>query len=211
MGRDKLLLEYNGKSLLQYAVDLLSDLPVDERIIITTDARAEHIILPPGIRLCINYNPEIGQSESIRLAIEQTETQGMTQEIRSPVSSEEHKERKKSDPLCNSYNSSSYLFLNADQPRLTVKDVLQLLAVAKENPNMIIYPMIDDQPCSPTIFPNIFCSQLLNLTGDDGGRVIRNVNKEYCLAVTPTVPENFIDVDNEEDYHDLIDGKRTAC
>lgn len=180
MGEDKLLLSFHGKSLLQNAVDLLSNLPVYKRILVTTDARSKQIVLPPGIQLCINSNPHIGQSESIRLGIERTQGD----------SSDMMKE--------------AYLFLNADQPHLTVDDILQLLTIANNNQDMIIFPVIDEKPCSPTIFPSCYRVQLLNLSGDDGGRVIRNANREHCIAVTPNTPGNFTDVDNKEDYNDLI-------
>ena len=176
MGRDKLLLNYNGKSLLQIAIELLSELPVHERIIITTDARSEHITLPPGIRLCINKTPETGQSESIKLGIERTQGDG----------------------------SNAYLFLNADQPLLTVNDVSQIIATVDAHSEKIIYPLINNKPNSPTIFPAHFRPQLLKLSADEGGRVVRNNNHEHCLAIAPNNPCNFIDIDNEEDYHDLI-------
>ena len=70
MGEDKLLLKYKGKSFLQHSIDLLQKLPVYERIIVTTDARQRHIVLPNTIKLCINPNPEKGQSTSIKIGVE---------------------------------------------------------------------------------------------------------------------------------------------
>lgn len=67
MGTDKLLFEYRGKSLLQRSVDLLSELPVYERIVVTTNVRLKQITLPSGIRSCINPYPERGISSSIHI------------------------------------------------------------------------------------------------------------------------------------------------
>ena len=70
MGEDKLMLPYRGRALLQHAVQLLGDLPVFERIIVTSEGRLGRIELPPGVRAVINPRPEEGQSGSLRLGLE---------------------------------------------------------------------------------------------------------------------------------------------
>ena len=129
MGKDKLLLDYNGKAILQHVVDLLGQLPVYECILITTESRSEHIKLPHNVRVVTNPNPKDGQSSSIRLGIEAA-------------------------------TGTHYLFLVADQPRLTKEDILPLLEAASTNPDKIIFPnTTEPSPCvptSPTIFPERF-------------------------------------------------------
>jgi len=173
MGEDKLLLSYNGKSLLQTAIDLLDELPVYERFIVTTDARADSIALPPGIRLFINKDPSAGISGSIKLGLKKA-------------------------------RGTHYLFLNADQPRLTVGDVCLLMKIAKSNPDKIAYPIVKEKPCSPNIFPKTFRKQLLKLTGNNGGRFVRDANDDYIVALVPENPQNFADVDDKEAYRDLL-------
>jgi len=170
MGKDKLLLKYLEKSLLQHSTDLLLEIPVFERILITTDTRSKTLILPPGICVYINDLPEEGQSRSIKIGVEAA-------------------------------TGTHYLFLNADQPRLTPDDISLLLKSAKNNPEKIIYPVIDSAPCSPAIFPEYFRKDLLNLTGDDGGRIIRLANPGLCYEVEVLNPDNFIDIDDEKDYN----------
>ena len=165
MGSDKLLLMYKGLPLLQHAVDLLNELPVFERIIVSTEARLEHVLLPSGISTVINRNPEAGQSSSIKLGVEAA-------------------------------TGTHYLFLAADQPKLKSYDIKPILEVANANPDKIIFP--------PTLFPNRFRSDLLSLTGDVGGRIIRDANIEECIEVRPECPENFTDIDSMEDYYELI-------
>jgi molybdenum cofactor cytidylyltransferase len=67
MGEDKLLLDYNGKSLMEHSVDLLNKLPVYERIVVTTEVRQRHIALAHAIRIFINPHPENGLSSSIKI------------------------------------------------------------------------------------------------------------------------------------------------
>jgi molybdenum cofactor cytidylyltransferase len=70
MGADKLLLEYRGKLMLQHALELLSNLPVYEKIIVTTTARVVQVEIPQGVQVVLNKNPESGQSSSVRLGVE---------------------------------------------------------------------------------------------------------------------------------------------
>ena len=74
MGEDKLFMQYQGNELIEYALALLNDLPVYEKIIVTTAERLEKIVLPSDVRAIINHNPQVGQSESLRLGV--TEASG---------------------------------------------------------------------------------------------------------------------------------------
>ena len=187
MGKDKLLLEYDGKTFLQRAVDLMAELPVYERILVTTEARIGSINIPDGIQVLFNPSPEDGLNSSIRIGV-------------------------------TAATGTHYMFLTADQPKLTAGDLLPLLEAAKANPVKIVSPMVDSKPCSPTIFPEKYRLDLLSLTGDNGGRTIRdkmgtvlltiNVEKfnKYCRENRPqsaVAPSNFTDIDNEEDLYNL--------
>jgi len=173
MGRDKLLLDYQGKSLLRHSLDLLSNLPVHEHIVITSQARSESLIIPTCLRLCINRNPEKGLSESIKIGV-------------------------------NAASGTHYLFMTADQPKLRLSDLMQLLYAAESNKDKIIFPIVDFKPTTPTIFPESFRKELLALTGDTGGREIRDANPGSCMELMPENPMNFTDIDREEEYHDLF-------
>ena len=180
MRSDKLLLDYNGKSILQHSVDLLSELPVFERILVTTEARSVDISLSPDVLVCINSQPERGLSSSIHIGVEKA-------------------------------TGTHYMFLTSDQPKLTKADIVPLLDAAQNNPDKIIYPVIDSIPCSPTILPESFREELLKLydlsqhhKNDTGGRIIRDANKHLNLPIEPANPANFIDIDSIEDYKNLI-------
>jgi molybdenum cofactor cytidylyltransferase len=172
MGEDKLFLPYKGKTLLQQAVDLLSDLPVYEKIVVTTVARLERIALSPAIKAVINPQPEAGQSESLKLGIAAA-------------------------------SGDLFFFMTADQPRLTATDLLPLLESARNNENKIIYPIINGDPYTPSLFSARFRMELLALTGDTGGRPVRMAHPEAHLTIAPEHPENFLDVDSAEDYETL--------
>jgi len=185
MGKDKLMLEYNGKTLLQHSVELLNSLPVDERIIVTSDTRSDKIDLPPGIRLIINPNPEEGISSSIRFGLEAIT--GISEYI------------------------THLLFLNADQPKLATGDVIPIIEAAKKFPDKIIFPAVNNEPNSPTMFPVSYRTELIELskppvTGQEGsgGKIIRDRNPQNCCSITPQAPGNFTDIDTMENYNELF-------
>ena len=97
-----------------------------------------------------------------------------------------------------------FLFLPADQPGLTESDISQLLEAAADNPDKIVYPVINGQPGSPTIFPRKFRSELLALNGDTGGSVVRSENKDNCFGVEVKNVQNFTDIDTMGDFNDFV-------
>jgi len=171
-GKDKLMLEYKGKSLLQHALGLLDSLPCETKIIVTTQARLGAVSLPQGVQAVVNPFPEGGQSGSLKLG------------------------------LC-AADADAYLFLNADQPKLSAEGLAWLFELARENPDKIIYPSVREQPSTPVLFPARFRGELLALGGDTGGRAVRNTNADACLTVEVEEPGDFVDVDTLEDYGGL--------
>ncbi len=97
----------------------------------------------------------------------------------------------------------TYLFLAADQPRLTPQTLRPLLDKAGDRPDKIINPTIGGNPSTPALFPARFRAELLALAGDAGGRSIRAAHPESCLALEAESPEDFMDIDDLEDYRSL--------
>ena len=180
---EKLLLPINGKPMLQYAVDLMTELSFEqdlsasdsiivEKILVTSYNCLEHIKVPELIKSLINENSEIGQSESIKIGLREA-------------------------------TGDAYLFLVADQPMLTPDDIKPLIITSQKNITKIIYPIIDSKPSSPTIFPPSFKNELLALTGDKGGREIRDCYINRCVPVNVSSPENFREINNMADYYNM--------
>ena len=172
MGEDKLLLPYKKKPLLQNAIDLLSDLHIYEKILVTTASRLERVKPPPEINVILNPQPETGQGGSVRLGVMEA-------------------------------TGEWYLFMAADQPLLGIEDLLPILEAAKESNGKIIYPMVNGNPSTPSLFSSSFREELLSLYGDAGGRVVRTKHPEACFEIIPQHPECFYDVDTIEDYREL--------
>ncbi|MCL2216821.1 MAG: nucleotidyltransferase family protein [Defluviitaleaceae bacterium] len=172
MGEDKLLIEFEGKTLLNRAIELLDSLPCREKILVITPARLCFAIVPETVTVVQNTSPEDGQSKSLKLGLQAA-------------------------------TADSYLFLTADQPRLTFESLKRLFGLAKENPAQIIYPTVLGKPCSPVLFPARFRQELLAQTGDTGGRAIRAAHPDSCLTFEAESPLDFIDIDSPEDLFRL--------
>ena len=169
MGEDKLLLMHNGQSLLRLALKLLSELAAFERFAVTTETRRDSVEILENIRFILNNNPQIGQSESIRLGISEA-------------------------------TGSHFIFLVADQPRLTAPALKPIFTAVRENPDKIVFPLLRGKPSSPAVFPSRFKPELLALSGDMGGREVRRAFPDWCYGVDIENPDDFVDIDNTSDY-----------
>jgi len=103
----------------------------------------------------------------------------------------------------NKATGDHYLFLNADQPLLSLESLQRLFDLANKNADKIIYPTVDGKPRAPVLFPARFRKQLLDLTGDTGGRAVRAAYPRDCMGFEAENPDDFIDVDCMEDYRRL--------
>jgi len=197
MGEDKLLIEYRGTTLLQRAVDLLAELPVSEKILVTTAERLETILLPQGVRAGIDAILGEGLSGSIRLGLE---TVLLPREVRAQINANPGEGVSGSIRLgLEAARGEWYFFMTADQPGLTMEDVLPLFGYAGHSQGKIVYPLVNGEPCTPALFSSCFRAELLALSGDTGGRVVREAHPEACVEVAPNNPAHFSDIDYRED------------
>ena len=176
MGEDKLLLVYDGKTFLQRALDLLAELSVYERILVTTAGRLSKVARAPGVKVELNPLPEAGQSGSVKLGI--TAATGN----------------------CYLFMTADQPMLKAAD----LQPLLERAKEASSRSNAkIIYPEINGNPCMPCLFTSDFREELLTIEGDTGGRAVRIKFPEACEVIKPESPENFIDIDDFKDYKNL--------
>ena len=228
MGGDKLLLPFEGKTLLQRAMDLLTELRVYERVLVTTEARLETLVVPPGMRVAVNYEPEVGQSTSVRLGV-------------SASSGDWFLFMAADQPLLEAYDltpmlelacGGSFVSCSAKATVQRVSETYHELTSLRARPAIpqgkmpclgdcgseaamtgkgtkqscagIIYPRVNGNPCMPALFHASFREELMALTGDMGGRVVREAFPEACVTLSPERPERFVDVDDRESYRALL-------
>jgi molybdenum cofactor cytidylyltransferase len=210
-GRDKLMLPYGGKSLLQRAVALLDSLPFRQKILVTTKDRLIHVETL-GFQVISTKKAETAtQSGSIVQTVRQSDS---SRSIRAVINTGSEISQSASLKLGLEAGSAEwFLFLAADQPLLTPACLRPMLELANNNPGKIVFPSINGSPSSPTMFSSCFCEDLMRLTGNTGGRAVRAAYPNECLTYEAENPETFLDIDNEEDYrllckHLHMEGKR---
>ncbi|WP_430606467.1 molybdenum cofactor cytidylyltransferase [Enterococcus sp. AZ170] len=100
-------------------------------------------------------------------------------------------------------SGGGYLYLTVDQPLLNRTLIECLLpAYSKE---AIVFP-VDKMlaPCSPIFFGNKFRTELLKVTGKNGGRAVRNRHPEAWHKIQVADPQRLIDIDTPTDYIKLV-------
>ena len=169
MGCNKLLIEFNGKTLVQNIIDKILECNFKDCVLVAQDEEVMEIGKKCGIKIVYNVNALNGQSESIKLGLVNLEV------------------------------SKGYMFFTADQPFLSVSTINKLIIKFNENTNNIIIPICNNKRGNPVIFPKYLVSELLELEGDNGGRIIINRHKEKNMLVNILDEKELLDIDTKEE------------
>lgn len=173
IGTNKLLLEYRDKKLIEHIMDKILQINFYSRLVVAKDKEVLDIAGKRGFKVVENKNSILGQSESIKLGIEN-----------SPV-------------------AEGYMFFTGDQPLLSKLTIEKMIDAFKNNPQNIIIPRYKDRKGSPVIFSSIFIDELKALKGDKGGREVIKRNKDSLIFVEVENEYELMDIDTWEDYEKL--------
>ena len=103
----------------------------------------------------------------------------------------------------------SLFFFTGDQPLLDAETLSAILAADDED--SIVFPKTTQGIAkNPTLFAPRFRDELCAVTGDMGGREVRNRHPGACRPVTVADERVLLDVDTVEDYEKvlrILDGK----
>lgn len=175
-GSNKLLFEVNGKPLYQYGLAILADYqqshPDQCQIMVVTrfpeiSASARAI----GATVVENDQPEAGISRSIRLGL--------------IAANELSKARS---------GRRAAVFLVADQPWLKKETLADFLKWARVTPAGILTAGHEGIPGNPVSFDQVYFPELMDLTGDYGGRVV-SVRHAEDTAWYDIAAQEQIDID----------------
>lgn len=169
MGEDKLLIDLNGKKLIEYTIKACVNSNLDEIIIVYRNEEVKNIALKYNVKTILNEYAKLGQSESMKLGI------------------------------INSVENSSYMFLMGDQPFITSDLIDTLIYEYNTSCKPILLPFYNGNRSMPIIISNKYKQELLDVTGDEGGR---SIIKKYPKNIHYVYIENEkmgIDIDTKED------------
>jgi molybdenum cofactor cytidylyltransferase len=177
MGSLKLALRLGTKTLLQHVTEAALAAPVQEVVVVLGHGAAELKGEVPGDkRLRTVYNPDYaqGQSASLRVGIESLSPQ-----------------------------TEAALFLLGDQPLVRPESIAALIDTFRNCRTTLIQPLYRGVPGHPVLFARALFPELLQVTGDRGGRdvLIRHREDVAKVDLDLEAPE---DVDTKEDYLRLL-------
>lgn len=177
LGKPKQLLQYQGKSLLQQAIDAAKCAAVQSVIVVLGsgfDLMVNHIDCT-GLDIIKNENWHTGIASSIGCGINALQKDGGL--------------------------TDAAILMVCDQPFVSASLLDNLLAVQKTTGQPIVVSKYADTMGTPALFHQSFFPQLLELTGDSGARKIIHLNLDSVAAVP--FPQGTIDMDTLGDYKAL--------
>ena len=166
--------------MLQYAIDLLSEL----------SPLSNHMVFEKILISTIDKVGAIHIPEGIKMILNKKPDLGQSESIKVGLKTA---------------TGDSYMFMVADQPKLTFDDIKPLFLAVQRDKEKIVYPKRDGWPTSPTIFPASFREELLSLTGDKGGREIRDKYPRKCVGIEVKNQDNFMEINTMVDYYNLFE------
>ena len=174
LGSPKQMLEYNGKTLLQHAIDtaLATGCP---KVMVVLGARADMLKLKLSnqpIEILENKNWQEGMTSSIRYALQNITIAG--------------------------FQPESIIFMVCDQPFVTSSLLMSLVEKGVETGLPIIASGYDDKAGTPALFHKSMFPQLMDLKGDKGARPLLAAQPEK-VAIVP-FPKGVTDIDTVADY-----------
>lgn len=172
MGKQKLLLPLKGHTVVEEVITKAKSSMIDEVLLVYGEPRQkfEEICFKHNIKGIYNENYEMGQSQSIIRGIEASK------------------------------DADGYIFLLGDQPMVQVEIVNKIIYEHMQFPESIIVPVYGEKKGNPVLFPLLFKEELLNITGDSGGREIIRKNSSMVREVQQGSFDAFFDIDVISDY-----------
>ena len=179
MGRNKLLLAFEGKALIAQAVDTLLESEVDEIIVVLGHEADKVKAELQGRQVTIVENPNYGQ--------------GMSTSIRVGLGAVSSRAR-------------AIMIYLADQPLLEPDDVNRLIrafAEAREHNKSIVVPFFRGKRGNPVILDASYKEAILEVVGEVGCKRVIKRNPDKVLVVEMETDHVIRDVDKVEDYEGL--------
>jgi molybdenum cofactor cytidylyltransferase len=177
-GNSKQLLHFNGKTLLQHAIDEATEVGA-EPIVVVTGANADEIskeIKNEKVEIIFNKDWEQGIASGIVIGL------------------------KKAIALNNELEK--VIIAVCDQPFVSSSLFQQLFEKQNKSVTHIVASAYADTIGTPALFTEKYFDALMGLTGDQGAKILLKKYSEDLATVD--FPDGYIDIDTQEDYENLL-------
>jgi molybdenum cofactor cytidylyltransferase len=191
-GRHKLLLPLDDRPVLAHVIDA-SFASQARPIIIVLGHKSDQVrsqikqySIHDDITLVENAHYQLGMSSSLRIGVQTLLTDG-------------YKKRHLA------YQVDSALIVLGDQPLITSKIIDTLITAYRSTGSPIVAPLYKGMRGSPVLFDKSLFSELIEVTGDEGGRtVLERHRHEVGLIEIGDALANY-DVDTWEAYEQVVE------
>ncbi len=179
MGRNKLLLDWNGKPIVAHVLDKLAGIGFAETVVVTGHQAGK-------------VKSALGDRTDLKIIEARDHATGMAASLKAGLNAL-------------SPSSDAALVILGDMPQISA-DLLRRLVSAYQplEGRAIVLPAADGKRGNPVLFDRRFFAEMLQLEGDVGARHIIGSNAELVAEVTAPAHEIFIDVDTPEAYQQLL-------
>ena len=177
MGEQKLFLPLRGKPVLQWVLESALKSDLHEVICVVRDlamVRQRIELVHERLFWLVNYGADRGQSTSIMAGLWATNPK-----------------------------SQGALFLVGDQPMVRRELIDSLIERFESSSALIVAPSFQGQARNPVLFRRSLFPELLQLTGDRGGRAVIEKYRDVTELVEWNDEVSFADLDAREDYEKL--------
>jgi molybdenum cofactor cytidylyltransferase len=182
-GQAKQLLDYRGRPFVQVVARQALDAGLDP-VIVVTGAYAASVEAAVGglpVEIARNDAWSSGQASSIRMGLG-------------------HLDASPSGGLRSAVGAA--IFLLADQPQITAAVLRALVEFHSLELPPVAAPLVEDRRANPTLFDQTTFADLMQLSGDRGGRALFS---KYSPSYLPWFDGALLhDVDTPEDYDRLL-------
>ncbi|WP_057936391.1 nucleotidyltransferase family protein [Algoriphagus resistens] len=176
LGYPKQIAQFNGKTLLQLAIDAANDSKADKRVLVMGAFRDEIKKTFPGASIPNIPNPHFqkGMSSSIKVGMEY---------------------------MLKFNRPDQVIIMLCDQPFVDAKILNKLIATQKKEGKGIVACAYSKTVGVPILFSEAYFKELMELAGDEGAKNIALAHEDDLVTVS--FPRGKVDIDTEEDLRDL--------
>lgn len=171
-GGNKLMAMADGKPLYSYAMHLLDNFTDIMKVIVTGQEPIRADALAREFLVVENRNPDLGISLSVKMGLKAC--------------------------IEKAKGLQSVMFMVCDQPALTEESVKRLLKASGECPGQIVCASVDGESRNPVVWDKRFWAELLDITGDTGGKQIMERHQDKVVLIE-VKQEEVKDIDRKAD------------
>ncbi len=189
-GRHKLLLPLGDRPVLAHVLQAALDSQAQPIMLVvgyqSTQIRSQlaQYIQHPRIMLVENSDFQQGMSTSLRAGIQ------ALMDLNTPST--------------HNYSVDSVIVLPGDQPLLTSAIIDRLIVQRQATGKRVIASLYDGKRRNPTLFAADLFAELLQVTGDEGGRSVMEQHRQEIVKVEHDDIAASYDVDTWEAYQQVV-------